>query len=203
MRIFRAWGIFAVMGLFMFLVAGCGGGSLDPETTEEDTGTDQTPLAYTDSYNISEILAGRWVLTEGSGEAVSTSNGTDDTLALTMAANTQMNFSDVNISGDTGTAFVYYSVRLRAFDDDSIYQGDFEINSYRDEEDTVKIQAVNLAHYGDDIWRAENADGDIMLLAFTSANSMLMTWDGFKYLTSGDQRTMYYHCTLECSFTKQ
>ena len=200
MRTIQTWGIFAVMGLFVFLVAGCGGGSLDPETDDPDP---TSPFAYVDSYDIPAVLNGKWLLTEGSGSAVSTSAGTDDTLSLTMAANTQMNFSDVNISGDTGTAFVYYSIRLRAFDDSSIYRGDFEINSYRSDDDSVKIQAVNLTHYGKDVWRAENADGDIMLLSLSSANVMLMDWDGFKYLTSGDQRAMYYHCTLDCSFTKQ
>ena len=67
----------------------------------------------------------------------------------------------------------------------------------------MKVQAVNLTHYADDVWRAENADGDIMLLSFTSANTLEMTWEGFKYLYIGNSRTMQYHCALECSFTKQ
>ncbi len=193
----------AVIGLFVFVLSGCGGGSLDPETSDgTDTETDN-PSAYTDSYNIPGILAGRWILTDGSGSAVSTFTGTSEDLSLTMAANTQMNFSDVSISNDVGTAMQYYSIRLRAFDSSSIYRGDFEINSYRNDDDEMKFQAVTLSHYGEDVWRAENADGDIMIMTFTSANSFTMTWDGFKYLNSGNERTMYYHCTLSCSFVKQ
>lgn len=205
MRKFHLWGMFLVMAAFVFLLSGCGGGSLDPQSSDEGTDTDTggTPSAYTDNYDIPGTLAGRWFLTEGSGSAISVLSGDNDTLALTMAANTQMNFSDVNISGDTGSASVYYSIKLRAFDDANIYRGDFEINSYRDNEDTVKFQPVSLTHYGEDIWRAENADGDIMLLSFTSANSFNLAWNGFKYLNIGNTRTIQYHCTLECSFTKQ
>lgn len=205
MRKIRSWSVIVVMAMGVFILSGCGGGSLDPDTSSEDpdTGTGGDTTAYTDSYNISEVLEGRWILSEGSGTAISTSLGDADTLALTMAANTQLVFSGVNISGDTGTALAYYGIRLRAFDDASIYRGDFEINSYRNEEDVVKVQAVNLTHYADDIWRAENADGDIMVLTFTSANSLEMAWNGFKYLYIGNSRTMQYHCTLECAFTKQ
>ena len=206
MRKFRAWVMFAVMGLFVFFVAGCGGGSLDPDTSSEDTDTDtdtDKPSAYTDTYNIIGTLQGRWILTEGSGEATSTVSGDEDILTLDMAANTQMNFADVNVSNDSGTALQYYSIRLQAFDDAGVYRGEFHLNSYRNDDDIQKFQQVKLAHYGENQWRAENADGDIMIMQFTSANSFNLSWSGFKYLNSGNQRTKEYYCSLSCSFIKQ
>ncbi|MBQ6972185.1 MAG: hypothetical protein IJP86_07500 [Synergistaceae bacterium] len=200
MRKVWAWAAVMVMMLAVFAVSGCGGGSLDPQSG----GTGRTsPFAYVDSYDIPAVLSGTWILTEGDGTAVSTTAGEADTLSLIMPANTQMVFSEVNISGDTGTALVYYSLKLRAFDEESIYRGDFDLNSYRSDDDAVKVQAVNLTHAGDDVWRAENSDGDVMILSFTAVNTLTMAWDGFKYLDNGDVRTKQYHCELECLFTKR
>ena len=66
MRTFRAWGIFVVMGLFVFLVAGCGGGSLDPEESSE---TEQSiPNNSPDTYDTERVLEGTWRVSDSSHE---------------------------------------------------------------------------------------------------------------------------------------
>lgn len=58
MRNFRALRMLAVIGLLVFAISGCGGGSLDPETSTE---TEQTiPNDSPDTYDTQRLLEGSW-----------------------------------------------------------------------------------------------------------------------------------------------
>ena len=190
------------MAMSLLFMSGCGGSIYD-----DDTGDDP----YADTYPVKTFLSGRWVITEGEGEAVSTTLGSEATLTLSMNS-AQMNFSNIEmISGDTGTAVLYYSHKWQAFDDSDVYVGEFDITSYRSEDDRIQSQVVNLTHVDVDKWRVDDADGNIIMIEFTSPYSISTAWEGFSYsdnaITSGDvtynERVKDYHYTLECSFRKQ
>lgn len=192
------------MAMSVLLISGCGGSIYDDESSTQEKGE------YEDNYKAKDFLTGRWVITEGKGEAVSTTLGSEVTINLLMNS-AQMNFSNVVISGDTGTAILYYSHKWQAFDDSDVHLGDFNITSYRHENDTIQSQVVNLTHVDVDNWRVDDADGNIIMIEFTSPYSISTSWEGFSYsennITSGDvtysQRTRDYHYTLTCNFRKQ
>ncbi len=189
------------MALSVLLISGCGGSIYDDENEKSE---------YADTYDVKEFLSGRWVITEGEGEAVSTTMGSDFTLTLLMNS-AQMNFSNVDIKGDTGTANLYYSHKWQAFTDSEVLLGDFGITSYRNENDRIQSQVVNLTHVDVDNWRVDDADGNIIMIEFTSPYSISTEWEGFSYseesITSGDikynERVKDFHYTLECNFRKQ
>ena len=191
------------MALSILFMSGCGGSIYDDESSTEKG-------EYDDNYNAQDFLTGRWVITEGEGEAVSTTAGDEFVISLLMNS-AQMNFSNVVISGDTGTAILYYSHKWQAFDESEIYLGEFDITSYRSEEDRIQSQVVNLTHTEVDKWRVDDADGNIIMIEFTSPYSVSTTWEGFSYsesnITSGDitysERAKNFHYTLVCDFRKQ
>ena len=196
--------ILVFMAMSVLFISGCGGSIYDDESSEE------TKDEYADNYDAQDFLTGRWVITEGEGEAVSTTMGSELTLNLLMNS-AQMNFSNVVISGDTGTAILYYSHKWQAFSDSEVLLGDFDITSYRSENDKIQSQVVNLTHTDVDNWRVDDADGNIIMIEFTSPYSISTEWEGFSYsdntITSGDitynERVRDYHYTLDCSFRKQ
>ena len=66
MRRLRAWGMITVMGLFVAVLSGCGGGSIDPENTTEQNLT--IPNDYPDTYDTGKVLEGSWqAIDNGSG----------------------------------------------------------------------------------------------------------------------------------------
>ena len=192
------------MAMSVLLISGCGGSIYDDDSSKKEKGE------YEDNYSAQDFLTGRWVITEGTGEAVSTTEGSDVVISLLMNS-AQMNFSNVVISGDTGTAILYYSHKWQAFDTSDIYLGEFGITSYRSEDDKIQSQVVNLTHVDVDKWRVDDADGNIIMIEFTSPYSISTSWEGFSYsennITSGDvtysQRTRDYHYTFTCNFRKQ
>ena len=191
------------MAMSVFFISGCGGSIYDDESSEE------TKDEYADNYDAQDFLSGRWIITEGEGSAARI-DGSGVTINLLMNS-AQMNFTNVEISGDTGTAILYYSHKWQAFGDSEIYLGEFDITSYRSENDRIQSQVVNLTHVDVDNWRVDDADGNIIMIEFTSPYSISTEWEGFSYsendITSGDvtysQRTRDYHYTLECDFRKQ
>ena len=58
MRKFRAWAVVMVMVMGVFALSGCGGGSLDPETSEETAL--EIPNDVPDTYNTGKVLEGSW-----------------------------------------------------------------------------------------------------------------------------------------------
>ena len=196
------------MAMSLLFMSGCGGSIYDEDNNDESS--EDTKDEYADNYDAESFLSGRWLITEGEGSAVSTTLGSENTIALRMNS-AQMNFTNVEISGDTGTAILYYSHKWQAFDNSEIYLGEFDITSYRSENDKIKTQIVNLTHTDVDNWRVDDADGNIIMIEFTSPYSISTEWEGFSYsdntITSGDitynERVRDYHYTLDCSFRKQ
>ena len=194
------------MAMSVLLISGCGGSIYDDDSSTKEKGE------YEDNYSAQDFLTGRWVITEAEeGEAVSTTAGSNVIIILRMNS-AQMNFSNVVISGDTGTAILYYSHKWQAFDTSDIYLGEFGITSYRSEDDKIQSQVVNLTHVDVDKWRVDDADGNIIMIEFTSPYSISTNWEGFSYseenITSGDiaysKRTRDYYYSLEgCNFRKQ
>lgn len=199
------------MAMSVLLISGCGGSIYDDDSSKEKG-------EYEDNYKAQDFLTGRWVITEGEGEAISTTLGYDDELMLVMAS-AQMNFSNVEVKGDIGTAILYYSHKWQAFGtlrtiygvSTDVYVGELAVTSYRGENDNIKTQVVNLTHVDVDNWRVDDADGNIIMIEFTSPYSITTTWEGFSYseesITSGDvtyrERAKDYHYTLKCDFRKQ
>ena len=183
------------MAMSVLLISGCGGSIYDDDSSKKEKGE------YEDNYSAQDFLTGRWVITEGTGEAVSTTEGSDVVISL-LINSAQMNFSNVVISGDTGTAILYYAHRWQAFDDSEKYLYEFDITSYRSEKDTIQSQVVNLTHVDVDKWRVDDADGNIIMIEFTSPYSISTNWEGFSY-SEGDERTRNFHYTLDCNFRKQ
>ena len=187
------------MAMSVLLISGCGGSIYDDDSSTKEKGE------YEDNYSAKDFLTGRWVITEGEGEAVSTTAGSDVTISLLMNS-AQMNFSNVVISGDTGTAILYYSHRWQAFGDGEIYLGELDITSYRSENDRIQSQVVNLTHVDVDNWRVDDADGNIIMIEFTSPYSISTLWEGFRYSENSitnENLTDDYHYMLECNFRKQ
>lgn len=58
MRKFRAWAVMMVMVMGVFTLSGCGGGSLDPDTSDEAELT--IPNNLPDTYDTEKILEGSW-----------------------------------------------------------------------------------------------------------------------------------------------
>ena len=84
--------IFMAMSVLIF--SGCGGSIYnDSDSDDSSSGT----------YDTQSVLAGNWTIMEGSGEAVHIKLGAERILSLRMD-HSSMRFSDVDISGDIGTA---------------------------------------------------------------------------------------------------
>ena len=196
------------MALSVLFISGCGGSIYsDSDSGDSDTDTEQEEEnEKADTHDTEIVLAGNWVIMEGSGSAVNTVYGTDDTLTLRMD-HAVIRFSDVQISGDVGSADLYYSHLWHAFGDSEVYRGEFNVTSYSYENDAVKTRAVRLTHVASDNWRvydAENED-NIIMITFDSASAITTEWEGFSYSDSNieSERVKDYHYTLECTFRKE
>lgn len=186
------------MAMSVLLISGCGGSIYSDSESGSGTETDEKA----DTHDTKSVLAGNWVIMNGTGTAVNTEIGTGDTLTLRMD-HSDMRFSDVTISGDVGSATLYYSHLWHAFDPSEVYQDEFNITSYRTENDSVKTRSVNLTHVDSDIWRvydAENED-NIIMITFDSASAITTSWEGFSYKEGGIEKN--YHYTLQCTFRKK
>ena len=193
------------MAVSLLFMSGCGGSIYNDSDSGSSSGTTEDDKA--DTYDTQSLLAGNWTIMNGSGSGVSTVLGTGDTLTLRMD-HADMIFSDVEISGDIGTATLYYSHLWHAFSDSEVYTGEFGITSYTSEDSAVKTRSVKLTHVDSDNWRVhddENED-NIIMITFDSDSAISTAWEGFSYsessLTSGDL-VKNYHYTLECTFRKE
>lgn len=126
----------------IFLFSGCGG-SIDSDI---NTGSGQNTNNNTDRYNAANILNGTWT-------AITTGNVTadvnSDSLEMTLRS-AHLYFSNVNITGNTGTALVTSNQTWRTI----INNASTRNSSLFDFENKV----INLSRYGTDRWRGEIPD---------------------------------------------
>ena len=185
------------MAMSVLFISGCGG-SIYSDSDSDDSSDKDNDKA--DTYDVQTFLAGNWTIMEGSGTAVSTALGTDDTLTLRMD-HAEMRLSDVVISKDVGTAALYYSHLWHAFGDSEVYRDEFNVTSYRTEDDAVKTRSVRLTHLESDSWRVHDAENEdnIIVINFDSDSAITTTWEGFSYNDSVKD----FHYTLECTFRKE
>lgn len=185
MRKIRAWGIFAVMGLFVFLVAGCGGGSLDPEDSTE---TEQTiPNNSPDTYDTEKVLEGTWRVSDSSYEfsagnfefrlnsALLTFASTDikGTVAQSKVTSVQEWYTDYT-SGDVNVDLGIQSLGLN-----------------------FNAQTGTMIHQGKDKWRC-NIDGENKVLMNITVSSDTIIHVNYQGTTGViyDNNSVGYNFTL-------
>ena len=99
MRKLRAWGLLLAMSALIFAVAGCGGGSLDGDVSED---TDNSiPNNMSDSYDTAKVLAGEWSVLNDTIDSISLERN-DTTIQMRLIA-ARMSFDDVVIKNNGGS----------------------------------------------------------------------------------------------------
>ena len=185
MRNFRGWSIFVVMGLFVFLVAGCGGGSLDPESSTE---TEQSiPNNSPDTYDTEKVLEGTWRASDSSYEF----SAGNFSFRLNSAV---LTFSSTDIKGTVAQSKVT-SVHEWYTDYTS---GDVDIDlGIQSLGLNFNAQTGTMIHQGKDKWRC-NIDGEnkvLMNITVSSDTIINVNYQG----TTGviyDNNSVGYNFTL-------
>ena len=176
MRKFQAWGMIFVMAMCVFMAGGCGGGSMD-ENSSTDTDTDTETLnEYQDTYSTAEILTGSWNVMDR--EYTYT---TDDSLFELRLYAVYLDFASIDLGPKTGTAIVSSRQEWQGLYNDpsadlatglGIVSLDLDFDS----------TATELTHQGRDNWRCTVpvADGRriVMNIAITSQNAINVNYQG-------------------------
>lgn len=139
---------------------------------------------YTDTYDIAQVLNGRWYGLSGSG----TASAAGETLNAEMNI-LSANISNVQISGSSGTATVTGNHSWSVWHQDGSYATTFEFKSTSD--------TISMTHAGVNTWRCVFSTGEVITMKATSSTTLDITQEGRGYKDG-----IYYDYALNMSAEK-
>ena len=186
MRNFRAWGMLIVMGFAVFVLSGCGGGSLDTGDPIDSEPQQTIPNNSPDTYDTQSLLEGSWMAIDSTYQY--------STEYFNFRLNSaRLTFTSVDIKGTVAQSKV--SSRQEWF-------ADYESNDvYVD----LGVQSLGLdfdsrtgtmIHQGKDNWRC-NIDGDNKILMNITVSSDTIIRVNYQ----GISRSLYGSIGAEYDFT--
>ena len=168
MKKIRLWSFMCIFVLCVSMFSGCGGGSSSDSGGSNPLPTptpSPEPNNEPDTYDISKVLTGTWYGISGSG----TATGPDGTYDLTMRT-LRARFSEIQVTGDTGTAkltgFQVWNANTRS----GVYTRTVRLESNSDE--------MTLIHVGSDTWRCEYLNGTVLTLKMETEKTGQATQEG-------------------------
>ncbi|MBR4196217.1 MAG: hypothetical protein IKQ95_05830 [Synergistaceae bacterium] len=182
MRKFRMWSMIAVIGIFVAVLSGCGGGSLDSTNSGN-----QDTLNIPDTYRTQEVLSGAWSAIDSTSQFSAGNFG----FRLSSA---RLTFDSVDMSGSVAYATVGSAQEWHT----SYTSGDEHINlGIQNLGLTFSNEAGRMIHQAKDKWRC-NVDGDS---AKTLMNITVSSDKIIRVNYQGVTPAMYAGYSAEYSFT--
>ncbi len=184
LNVMRKFWVFAVLLMFVFAFSGCGGGSLDPETSHSEP---SVPNDLPDTYDTQKVLAGSWRAIDSEYEF-----STDSYFGFRLNS-ALLVFDSVDIKGTVAQAKV--SSRQEWF------------TAYTSSDLTVDLGVQNIGldfdsrtgtmiHQGKDRWRC-NVDGDSKILMNITVSSDTVIKVNYQGVTG----VLYDNTVAEYDFT--
>ena len=148
MRNLKFYGLLIIMLLSIFLLSGCGGSVRDSSESgsTDDQASTETPNSLPDTQNMAQLLKGTWIGINGSG-TVQDSSANSYTWDIIQSA---INFSNVKLSGNSGTATITSLFVCSVKNPSGVYIGTERI--YRE------ARSANMIRAGSDSWICEYND---------------------------------------------
>ncbi|MBQ6774366.1 MAG: hypothetical protein IJP48_09940 [Synergistaceae bacterium] len=202
MRKLKAYSLLVIMLLSVLFISGCGGsvggsGSNSDSTTEDETTTNDettTPNSTPDTNDIAAVLNSKWIGLTGSGTVLDSGANTYEWIL----AKADITFSDVYISGDTGSTTVTSHFIWSVKNPDGAYVGTEHI----DRED----QAADMIRAGSDSWICEYEDNEGQKHSMTIN---ITDKDSYTYFTMSEQGEIespdfdYNYYEMEANFRRE
>ena len=170
MRKIRAWGMLILMGMSVFLLSGCGGGSLDSGNPIDPETTEGIPNNSPDTYDTQKVLEGSWLAINSTYE-YSVKNFS---FRLNSA---RLTFDSVDIKGTVAQSKISSRQEWFSFYTSSDVNIDLGVQSLGLDFDA---RTGTMIHQGKDRWRC-NIDGDtkiLMNILVSSDNVIQVNYQG-------------------------
>jgi len=184
----HAWIMLFMMSFCVFVLSGCGGGSLDGEISSETQNNQTIPNDYPDTYDTESLLEGSWRAADSSYEF--------STERFTFRLNSAyLTFNSTDIKGTIAQSTVSSRQEWQASydDEDNDYIIDLGIRSLDIDFDN---ETATMIHQGKDNWRC-NIDGNNKILMNITVSGDTLIRVNYQ----GTARNLYNNIGAEYNFT--